>query len=66
MDKQTVESLEKVRDAFKALNDATMELKETNMRIVENLHQLHEPFLLMEKELIALQAKESQEGNFKN
>lgn len=59
MDKETLESFDKVRKACAELHVATMELKETTMKIVENLHD-------MEQELIALQKVEARDGNFKN
>lgn len=66
MDKETLASFEKVRNAIKGIQEATMELKETNMKIVENLHSLSGNMYEMEKELIALKAAEAKEGNFKN
>ena len=59
MNKETLESFEKVKAALKEVHIATLELKETNTKITEYLFE-------MEKELIALQKVEARDGNFKN
>lgn len=66
MEKETVESVEKVVNALKMINDIVLELKETNMKIIDNLQEINELRYGMEKELIALQAVEQRDGNFKN